>query len=217
MIKIRYKNSEFATLGNQDRFYFENYKEDKPFEEIKEFAISRTKEFSVDYDFNWDDLQEIEFSFRKLLYLENKPSKISNKYKEDFDRADFKDLSKQFSVFNTSIDEHIKVLDIEINDNNITNIKIDLTDRSINFIDKLNTYYKVSTKENRNYIFHKINKNLDNSTFGMKYISNNNYIIIKTEKENDYITHKTAFTKEGRFITELTDTLLEKGVLKRSW
>jgi hypothetical protein len=60
-----------------------------------------------------------------------------------------------------------------------------------------------------------LNKNLENTTFGEKYVGTKT-IIVKTEKISDTEVIKDVFGTDGRLISHAHDIILPDGSIKRS-
>ena len=123
----------------------------------------------------------------------------------------FLEISKQQSVFNNSIEEVIRDVDVNIENGEIKNMNLNLTDEPVDFVKNVEERNKFLKNDNRI----NLNENLENSTFGEKIISNTN-IVVKTEKISDVEIKKTAFDVDGRVLSSVNDIILPDGGLKRT-
>lgn len=212
IVKIRYRSHEYLTIDKQSRFYFKNYKSKTAFSDLNNFIIQRIQQFTIDYYFKWSDIQEIEISFREILYLSNKPQNISKEFRYLMHNKIFLEISKQYSIFNQSLEELTRDVDVIIENGKIVNMNFDLLEEPVDFIKNVENRNKFLKVEDRI----DLNENLENTKFGQKIISNT-HLIVKTEKVSDREVKKYAFTKDGRLLSSVNDFLLPDGSIKRSW
>ena len=211
LIKVRYKQHDYLTLDRQARFFFDDYKSKKVFNDLNTFIIRKIQLFSIEYSFRSQN-QEIELSFREILYLPNKPHKLSKDYKELIDNKMYQEITKQLTIFDDSLEEHVRDTDVTIDNGKVINLKLDLFEEPVDFIKNLEDRNKILRTEDRI----DINKNLDNSTFGQKLLANTP-IIIKVDKISENEVSKYAFSEEGKLLSNVNFERLSDGNIKRSW
>lgn len=168
----------------------------------------------MEYDFQYNDIQVIELSFREVLYLGSKPKKLSSEYKDILTTRLFDEISKQKQFFDLKITENVKPLEIDISENRINSIPVVLKNETFDLYQKVETFNQKLVKDVNKI---DLNDNLENSSFGVKYISNDKPIFIKSEKISEEQTKKMAFDKTGRLLANIHDELLPDNSIKRMW
>ena len=212
LVKVRYKKNLYLTLDSQSRFYYEDFKSKDIFVDLNSFIINKIKWLSIEYDFNWIDLHEIEVSFREILYLSIKPNYSFKEYKDLMINKAYLELSKLQSIFGTSLEEDFIPINHFVKLSKIVQLDLKFLVEPFDFIKNFRSYNSFLKKEKQI----DLDRNIENSIFGVKYIGNS-IIIIKIEKI--YLNHyrKYVFTRDGRLLFYLEDNPLENGSLKRVW
>ena len=129
------------------------------------------------------------------------------------DNKTFMEISKQNYIFDYSLQENISIIDVKTENGMITDLDLKFNDsEENNFIENIEENNRVSKENNKIYL----SENLENSTFGQKFLSNIP-IVIKIEKISEKEVKKYAFNMDGRLLLSVIDKVLDDGTIMRTW
>ena len=128
------------------------------------------------------------------------------------DNKTFMEISKQNYIFDYSLQENISIIDVKTENGMITDLDLKFNDsEENNFIENIEENNRVSKENNKIYL----SENLENSTFGQKFLSNIP-IVIKIEKISEKEVKKYAFNMDGRLLLSVIDKVLDDGTIMRT-
>jgi predicted RNA-binding protein len=165
-VKVRYNIDAFFMAGNQFGF---KYTDTSKLGEIYQVVLQKLDKYMEDYDLIQEDVVYIELSFRKkdkiLLSDISVDRNITHIEKRVLD-TDKKSLNIPVSINQDYLGE---LLSVEIENNLITNVKVNVNSKEINFMDLIN--------EKSSYIRE---KHVDNITY---FDSSYNFYLTKDEQK----------------------------------
>lgn len=162
----------------------------------------------AEYNFAYEDVFHIQYTFRKILYSKeftNTLQGIDKFLPNDMKR----EALKQSHIFGNDITEDVKPLKVESSDNVVSRIDVELPEGVFNFVDIVNKQNILLPEKHKVIIS-------DIDYFGLKYTTTSKPVIIKTANIGPGQVKKSAYSTKGQLLSSVDDTLLPDGSLKRT-
>jgi len=215
LIKMRYNSDEFATLGYQFNFSYNNYDDLWAFNEFNDVIRNRLSIILDYYNLNTTNVVLLQVLYREVVYGELKKFK-TNALKSIMAKNQVTKINKTSEYFPPTLDITIygKPLETPLN-GKVSSLfvkNIDSKDKYIEFIKK-----NIKLKDNSQQISNS-NQNIANpsneNSFYLKDVGRTN-IIISHELESVNKYTKKAFTLSGNLLGEVQDTIENSNTIIR--
>lgn len=207
LIKVRYYDTQYAMLGNQFAFKFDDYLDSDNLLDLHDNIYQRLNVLFDNYSLSGDDINQFYLYFRKVNWEEIEHLKIDSS-KMKLTRHEYNVLKKVSRYFPVTFDPvHYGVpLEVKYDANKVICV-LALSDDAYKkgYTDFMINYNKKNSVLPNRIRVPDFNSNV---LFYQKKLSNSD-IIMAVEKINDKQWKKWVFSLNGMFISSVVDTLME--------
>lgn len=208
LVKIKYNVDEFAMLGRQFSFYYENYSDEFSFNAFNKVISSRLNIALDNYGITESDVLQIRIQYREVFYGELEKLKTDGvrRMVSKNEYTKIRKISPYFPLSTDLVDYGIPLKTV-ISDN-IVKCVLTLTNNLdfIEFFNKNNSFLPDKVKSTS---FH------SNHLFFQRHVNGVDVILVIDIINSKRI--KKAYTTEGVFLGEVEDTSIDDNVLLRKF